>query len=317
MTKKASKETKEPEVKVPKKRGRKPKEKVYSVSHDPVVFSLDNYTDNLLSLDKLKKSNILQPQEEADTVKEFEPYESILKNYKNIGNSTTEGKLRETNNNIAPVTSTEFKPKELEIKDRMVPDIYTSDIWPRFTDIHCWWCCFEFDTVPIPTPVKLGIDNKLYVKGCFCSFNCMKSFSYEKKMNNEYLITYLLNKMIERDTNGMKSYRHIKKAPDRYFLRIFGGPMSIETFRKNFIDSVSYNILPYPVYHIPDYIEKTTEKGSIFIQNDNKNVGGKFHENLIKYRDNKLTEKNKHSVEPDCSKPKKDKSKRTLDDFIF
>jgi hypothetical protein len=37
----------EEEDKIPKKRGRKPKEKFYAVSKEPVIFNIENISDNL------------------------------------------------------------------------------------------------------------------------------------------------------------------------------------------------------------------------------------------------------------------------------
>jgi hypothetical protein len=59
--------------KLPKKRGRKPKIKEYGISHEPVVFNIENISDNLLHLDKITKiePSFSKPENKSIT---FEPY---------------------------------------------------------------------------------------------------------------------------------------------------------------------------------------------------------------------------------------------------
>jgi hypothetical protein len=58
--------------------------------------------------------------------------------------------------------------------------------WLHKTDVCCWWCCHDFNTVPLGLPLEYKKKiNKFLVKGVFCSFACMLSYNNEKKYNDK------------------------------------------------------------------------------------------------------------------------------------
>jgi len=95
--------------------------------------------------------------------------------------------------------------------------------WPIKTDIHCWWCCHGFNTMPISTPYKYNDHKKMYqVCGVFCSWSCAKSYSIE----NSYDCTLLSRMYHKFGYTGT-----IKVAPPKLTLKTFGGHLTIEQFR--------------------------------------------------------------------------------------
>jgi hypothetical protein len=72
--------------------------------------------------------------------------------------------------------------------------------WLDKTNVCCWWCCHNFDTVPIGIPVDYNSKtNKFRVKGIFCGFSCLLAY---KKSNNTFctpritsLITFMYKKL--------------------------------------------------------------------------------------------------------------------------
>ncbi len=100
--------------------------------------------------------------------------------------------------------------------------------WPEQTNIHCWWCCHQFDGPPCTLPEYIRRD-KFYVSGCFCSFNCAASYNFNKNDNGVWERYTLLNLMYKKlyNTNFVK----IEMAPPREVLKMFGGYMDIEEFR--------------------------------------------------------------------------------------
>jgi hypothetical protein len=117
--------------------------------------------------------------------------------------------------------------------------------YPNTTNIKCWWCVHEFDNVPLGMPVHYnGVTFK--TRGVFCSFNCIladtKNVNYKKE-----LISAMYYKL-----NGKILDKSVKPAPDRYLLKIFGGPLSISEFRD--VDNV-YKMVNYPMCVIRDFIE--------------------------------------------------------------
>ena len=122
--------------------------------------------------------------------------------------------------------------------------------------VCCWWCCHTFYTKKLSLPISYnGQLKKFEVYGTFCSFSCMKAYNKNDNLsnkNNRYtLITMMMNQMIE-DYNISNN---ISIAPPRECLKMFGGTMTIEEFRKNCAKGIVYNTMlpPYiPIKTIND-----------------------------------------------------------------
>jgi hypothetical protein len=146
--------------------------------------------------------------------------------------------------------------------------------WLEKTDICCWWCCHNFDTVPLGLPINYNtINDKFQVKGIFCSFACIVAYKNTIKYKNNnigYLIKYLYIKL-----TGAKLSDSIHAAPSRCSLKMFGGELSIEEFRNAFNENKIYNLVEYPMFVSKDYIEE------IDIKNVKKVNQSVFKENTI------------------------------------
>ena len=104
--------------------------------------------------------------------------------------------------------------------------------WPRETQVACWNCTFPFDGIPIATPRRIDVRTRILVGcyGVFCSFNCAKRHLLEKSNSWQQLqlLTYLHKKVLG---NVVK----ISAAPPSQVLDRFGGYMTIDEYRKDFI----------------------------------------------------------------------------------
>lgn len=99
--------------------------------------------------------------------------------------------------------------------------------WPTSTNVHCHWCTYPFEGLPVPLPVYLTNNGRFKTTGCFCSFNCAQGFALkEGKMQSVPLLQYLQRVMTGKS-------EPITPAPSRYTLQIYGGPLSIEDFRRS------------------------------------------------------------------------------------
>jgi len=111
-------------------------------------------------------------------------------------------------------------------------------MWPKVTNIHCWYCSCNFDTIPIFIPSSINQieteneEHNLTVNGCFCSFNCAQSHinlynkSYEDKINKGKMLCYLF-----KIFNGYH-VGYIVPSMDKCELNIFGGNITLDQFRK-------------------------------------------------------------------------------------
>lgn len=196
--------------------------------------------------------------------------------------------------------------------------------WINKTDIACWWCCHNFDTVPIGIPIDY-YKKKYRVKGIFCTFACM--LSYNNDSSTTKLINVKTNSMIndlyKKLTGGInieskdKYKTHLEKfytdeslfdnkksqveyieslllfvdsplspAPDRQFLKMFGGDLTIEEFRNSTNERKIYRMIEYPMFISRDYME---EVDLYNLKNANKNVFAKQFTATL--NPNKLDEK--------------------------
>lgn len=129
--------------------------------------------------------------------------------------------------------------------------------WPDRTNIYCWHCVHPFESTPVPMPVKYEKkSNTFKVRGCFCSFNCCKTYTNTHlngaaRHDVNSLITFMYRKLMNRNTHSK-----ILKAPPVTALDIFGGPLTINEFRKSCHDQIaSVTQLNFPMILINDHIE--------------------------------------------------------------
>jgi len=181
--------------------------------------------------------------------------------------------------------SSENKIKELEIKyhiyslrkaDKKIynlsinlEDIYSNDnIWEsdKYNDICCWWCCYTFETLPIGLPEKYY--NKIFkVIGIFCSFEC--ALAYNMSLNDHkiwdrvsllyHLRNLILKNIYPDDDTVVRVMDDIVAAAPRNILKIFGGILTIDEFRKNttILKKQYRNIMP-PIKSLIYQFEEST-----------------------------------------------------------
>jgi hypothetical protein len=97
--------------------------------------------------------------------------------------------------------------------------------------LHCWWCCHPWEGRDIHAPIKYDpLKKQFTTKGHFCSFECSKSWIIDR--SGPHFGEYLMNLALYRKHVFGRSTECFP-APKRETLKIFGGPLSIEEFRKS------------------------------------------------------------------------------------
>lgn len=249
------------EPKEHKKRGRKKLCEIDSIQKlRPTKNSNGTLVIESKKIDKLKsenveqkqisfgKFNIIVQQPQTMSSEEIRSYfdkkfkiEDSDKSAKMISQDTKSNTILEpiaedyANKKLSSFVKTEEKP--LIKKDTKNNQIYkvnrmlssfideTVQKWPEKTDISCWWCCYKFDTTPIPCPVKYDtIRDRYSVNGVFCCWGCVAAYSIEKYTSLAF-VYQLKNKLEQSDDTYI--------SPSRYCLKQFGGYMEIEQFRNN------------------------------------------------------------------------------------
>jgi hypothetical protein len=151
--------------------------------------------------------------------------------------------------------------------------------WSKQSNIHCWWCCHNFNTIPIGLPEKY-LNDTFYLYGCFCSFNCAQAYNLnmnDQKIWERYsLLNFLKKKICINNNIQYKNLDFICPAPPRQSLDIFGGPMNIKDFRDSlYILCKNYNyILPpmVPLIGVLEMIPQDLTPTNIKIKNINNNL---------------------------------------------
>lgn len=208
-------------------------------------------------------------------------------------------------------------------------DFIENETWLHSTNICCWWCCHNFDTVPIGIPIKYDFKTKKFtVKGIFCTFGCMTAYNKLNKISNKALIKFLYSKLTGclnvpnkqnykelldktlslnvfdgnqeyKDTyiNGLVQIGNdtIQEAPPQCSLKMFGGQLSITEFRNSFKENRIYKMLEYPMCISRDYIEKIDIQN---VKNINSNVFNKINsmKTSTNILDTKKIEETQHRV---------------------
>jgi hypothetical protein len=262
-----------PPKKEVKKRGRKPKNKTAV----PKTINEDNETVMIhLALSKDDVNDVLPEEDDSDKKINGKKKKSLLN--EQITNRTTnlskkkkkscdddcekcqeyQRQIDDLNKKLADVTGIDNTMEEriMESNVKFIDSITNKKIkWKTTTDIACWHCTETFDSMPCVAPDRY-VNEKYFVFGCFCSFNCV--LTYILKMSDHRvweriaLLHHLLFDLFGED-------KIISPAPiDIRVLTKFGGVVGIEQFRKgSVIWNKDYKYIIPPMTPIIPLIEET------------------------------------------------------------
>lgn len=306
----------EVEVKIPKKRGRKPLGKIF----DYTKINLETLTNDdeciiahlPIRVGDFEEENVYQDGEQQET-----PNLNVKEENKNISLSCDEFSTRDSckfcEKNTKTIEYLQNKIDELEQNslENIIANskkIYKLDLnmcnvdgeeWKETTEICCWWCCHKFEGMPIGLPDRYYMD-KFYLFGIFCSFNCALSYNInlnDNKLWERYNLLHFLYKKMFNFNNK------ISPAPTRELLKMFGGPLSIEEFRKKteYLGSFSksFRVILPPMTTIIPMVEEVLKDNSL---NDERLKPIplneiKLHKSDLKLKRNKPLPKYKNSLE--------------------
>jgi hypothetical protein len=285
------------EIKIPKKRGRKPTGKIFQIDKG----NMKNVnTDNdciiaYLPLSINDTKDIIETTESNENLEKIHQKSniSIINDLKNIISHTSEcsdetDKSKFTTNSFTLKNTNKKNDEDLVFKLKQKIDelekiisnkLYDNNKFDRLNEIcidmtkgnieniNCWWCCFNFDHYPIGLPDNYK-EELFHTFGYFCSFNCAKAYNLEK-FDNKYeekncLLLMLKKKLVNDDS-------FIKPANPRESLKLFGGHQTIEEFRKDFqmIDKSAILVFP-PSKPLKLYVEEEYKNKVLRFQNDYK-----------------------------------------------
>ncbi len=245
-------------IKVLKKRGRKPKNKIIEqpiVKTDENVNSENEIIIAYLPINLNEPTNSNNANNDNDNFDNdiFIKSESFFTESKN-----TEDKIKQKMN-LLNLSS------ESDVKTSVIQNFNKINInYMKFNEnTKCWWCKHCFNTPNLSLPEYLHLDT-FYCTGNFCSWECVKAYNIDLNDNFVWKRESLIDLMYQ-NTYGV--FKNINPAPSWLILEDFGGYLSIDAFRENF-EAVTTE---YLVLH-PPLISRQMQIEESYKKNNNSNV---------------------------------------------
>ena len=132
-------------------------------------------------------------------------------------------------------------------------------VWPERINIYCWHCCHPFKNKPVSIPMYIK-KSTFYVYGVFCSYNCGAAYNLNSNDSNKTIKHELLCHMYNILFKD-KNFIDICPAPPKEILQIFGGNVTIDNYRNNFLkNNKEFKILKPPLISIIPQVEETIKQ---------------------------------------------------------
>jgi hypothetical protein len=309
---------------MPKKRGRRPKDKSYTVISNykdvPIEVENDNIILHLPGDEKINNENYNDIMINTDGIMRYDPvlnepmpyepfnqmqsdYANILeKNQEKIEVDNLENQNIELENDESSIKNDEVYIRTIGFEEmnknyfnvlkkvkilKMIQADDSKKEWDSSSEHACFYCTEQFQTMPIGIPIRY-IRGQYYCRDNFCSFNCAAAYifsgfdtRYHFKKWEYYSLLCLLAKEINEKINldlgiDIKKIIYVKLAEDRNLLKKFGGPITIEEFRKQFyfLDKKYSLLYPpvscmYPQTEVAHYVSVHRQK-AMMLNNENR-----------------------------------------------
>lgn len=248
------------EKKIPKKRGRKPKKTDYSIVDLEKVKFTEDEEDIILHI-PIKINNELNNLESNNiTNTDFNPHpydDNLLTQHSLIQEP-------EDNLNYDMILEKEMYSNTTNnnrVNQILVPfkNFNKNGKWPEQVNIYCWHCCHPFKNKPVSIPIRY-VNDTFYVYGVFCSYNCAAAYNLStndyNKNENHQLLSLMYSKLYNKN-----EFINIEPAPPKEVLQIFGGNVTIDKYRNNFItNNKEFKLIKPPLISIIPQVEETRRK---------------------------------------------------------
>ena len=241
------------EKKIPKKRGRKPKKTDYSIVDIEEVKFTEEEEDIILHI-PIKINN--EPTQNNNF--NPDPYDDNLLTQHSL---ITEPKVDVNYNIILENEMVDNSAYSSKVNQILVPfkNFNKNGKWPEQVNIYCWHCCHPFKNKPVSIPIRYSNDI-FYVYGVFCSYNCAAAYNLNSNDYNKNEKHQLLSLMYSKLYN-INNFIDIYPSPPKEILQIFGGNITIDKYRNNFITNhKEFKLIKPPLISIIPQVEETKRK---------------------------------------------------------
>jgi hypothetical protein len=152
--------------------------------------------------------------------------------------------------------------------------------------LHCWHCCEALPDRPpgederhFAAPASVDDAGRYEVFGVFCSLECGKGHVLEADTYNRAMRICLFARMA-REVYGVDD---VKAAPPRITLQKFGGPYSLEAFRRNAPRRVAVVTPPFVTHHM--FVEEVTDHSGSCVTTEHRGDTTESAESVSDHRD--------------------------------
>ena len=235
-----------PAAQVVQKKGKKPVKVVAVVTSDGIEGSfISEPRRPLIAHLRIKPSEVAFQENEftynpnPPGEMNVEPYDAGADNMFSLGQECLQTPIARTEPSsvVEPVSVNRFEPAPTSAQplacfykaDLMVQfkDSQEAKQLPPTTEIACFWCVHPFDTAPCIIPER-EVGGTYQVYGNFCCPECAASYLLTETLDPH--VRWERMALLQRIYDVAGTGR-IFPAPARETLQLFGGPMSIESFR--------------------------------------------------------------------------------------
>ena len=296
---------KDPVVKVPKKRGRKPKGGKIILNDKTVKKKKEVIQPNIILHLKCKSSDIhnnsLLENTYDPTIKDPEGF-SIDNNFKIIESSVentiiSSNKINVYTNNLTQNSNINNDDNKNNNSDNI--NVNIKNIWKKLDLLkvnlrhnhvldkrsNCHWCTCSFNNPSVYIPSK--VKNNIYeVYGCFCTPECAAAYLLNENLDKS--IIWERYSMLNNIYSSIYD-RNIKPAPNPlYTLNKFYGSLTIEEYRKLLENDKILMVVNKPMCKVlPELYEDNHDIPNVF-----SNLLDKSSERTTKNNEYRLQSKN-------------------------
>jgi len=241
------------EIKIPKKRGRKPKGgKIINTafSNEVVTIPEPNIILHLrCGLSDLNNDNLNGDLPDKNLLDSYQFYNAEL-SYDIINDESSENYI----NNCDVKDEDKVCWKKIQ---QLAVNLHNNNISDKKS--ACFWCTCDFDNPPIFIP-KFELENSYQCYGCFCSPECAVAHLFKENIDSATMFEryHLLNHLYCKIYNYTKN---VKPAPDpHYTLEKYYGNLTIQEYRKQLQNERLLLIVDKPLTRIlPELHEDNDE----------------------------------------------------------
>ncbi len=260
----------------------------------PIINDENNIIVKLsINKESLSNDNTMTPQYVSDNAKQPFAYNEDWREYESV----KEEQIYESELDVFPIDYQDDKRVDNCKVVNLLQDFEEKNKvneWPMNTSISCYWCCHKFNTSPFGIPISYdNSTNKFSVFGCFCSLECASAYNF--KINNNIDEMWERYNLMNTMSRILNIGRVVKPAPDRLALKMFGGYMTINEFRKNHESSKVVNLNFPPMTSLTQQIEEVNDYEIFndfkFIPIDNDRID-KYKERVFKRNKPVINSKN-------------------------